>query len=65
MAEVSAKLQQARDELVAALVHAGTLCIELISESTPENHAAADRALDEARFKGIVLNELLIEEGGT
>lgn len=62
MAEPSAAVQQAREELAAALVRAGTLCIELLDGSTPEKLAETDKALEEARFKGIVLNELLLEE---
>lgn len=63
MAEVSVAVQQARDELVAAIVRAGTLCIDLLGGSTPELLAETDQALEDARFKGIVLNELLLEEG--
>jgi hypothetical protein len=63
MSDVSARVQHARDEAVAALVRAGTLCIELLDGSTPEKQAETDRALEDARFKGIVLNELLLEEG--
>lgn len=62
MREVSAQVQQARDELIAALLRAGTLCIDLLDESTPEKKAEADKALEDARFKGIVLNELMLEE---
>jgi len=42
----------------------GTLCIGLLDESTPEKAAEADQALEDARFKGIVLNELMLEEAG-
>jgi len=59
---MSAEVDRAREELAAALVRAGTLCIELLDGSTPELLAESNRALEEARFKGIVLNELLLEE---
>lgn len=59
---MSAAIEQARAELADALVRAGTLCIELLDGSTPEKKAETDQALEDARFKGIVLNELLLEE---
>lgn len=63
MAEASDAVHQTRNSLVAALLRAGTLCIGNLDGSTPESLAETDRALTEARFRGIVLNELLIEEG--
>lgn len=63
MAEVSAKVQQARDEVIVALLHAGGLLIANLDSATPESRAEYDRAMEDAKFKGIVLNELLLEEG--
>lgn len=63
MPEPSEAVQQARAASIAALIRAGELIIDNLDGATPESRAAADQALEEARFAGIVLNETLLEEG--
>jgi len=61
---MSEAVDNARADLIAALVRAGDLIIGNLDSATPESLAEANRALDDARFQGIVLNELLAEENG-
>lgn len=61
---MSEAINSARANLIAALVHAGELIIGNLDGATPESRAEANRALNDARFQGIVLNELLADEGG-
>lgn len=61
---MSDAVDNARAGLIAALVRVGELIIGNLDGATPESRAEADRALDDARFRGIVLNELLAEEDG-
>lgn len=56
------EIERARGEVIAALLRVGELCIGNLDNATPESLAETDRALDDARFSGIVLNELLLEE---
>ena len=60
---MSAAVEQARAELIAALVRAGEAVIGNLDAPCQARRIEADQALEEARFCGIVLNELLIEEG--
>lgn len=60
---MSEAADNARANLIAALVRAGELIIGNLDGATPESHAEADRALNDARFQGIVLNELLADKG--
>lgn len=60
----SPAVEQARADLREALVAAGMQCIANLDGATAEDLAETDRLLDEVRFRGIVLNELLAEEGG-
>lgn len=60
----SPNVEQARADLALALVAAGRRCIANLDGATVEDLAETDRLLDEVRFRGIVVNELLAEEGG-
>lgn len=60
----SPAVEQARAEVIAALLAAGTRILANLDGATAADCAEADRLMDEARFRGIVLNEVLIEEGG-
>lgn len=62
---MSEAVDNARADLIATLVRAGELIIGNLDGATPESRAEANCALDNARFQGIVLNELLAEEGDT
>lgn len=59
----SPDVAQARADAIAALVAAGERIIANLDGATEADRAEADRLLEDARFRGIVLNELLIEEG--
>lgn len=58
----SPAVEHARAEMIAAIVAAGECIIGLLDGATAEGKAEADRLLNEAKFRGIVLNELLAEE---
>jgi hypothetical protein len=60
----SPAVAQARADVIAALVAAGERIIANLDGATEADRDEADRLLEGARFHGIVLNELLIEEGG-
>ena len=60
---MSEAVEQARAELIAALIRAGDVVIGNLDVATQASRAQADEALAEARFRGIVLTELLLEEG--
>jgi len=58
-----AAIEQARIEAINALLRAGEAVIANLDGATPDSRAEADRLMKESRFRGIVLNELLAEEG--
>jgi hypothetical protein len=61
---MSEAVDNARADLIAALVRAGDLIIGNLDGATLDSRAEAARALVDARFRGIVLNELLAQEDG-
>lgn len=55
-------VDRARADLIVALLAAGSRVLANLDGATDADRAEADRLMEEARFRGIVLNELLAEE---
>jgi len=61
--EASPAVEAARAELAAAIMAAGQHLIAGLDGATAADHTKVDRLLEEIKFRWIVLDELLIEEG--
>lgn len=57
-------VEQARAALIDALVYAGTVIMNNLDGASEADRAEADRALEEAKLRGITLSTLLAEQDG-